>query len=258
MRHLPLAVLVLALMLGILGAVCADPAKEDPKKLLDDAIKGTLGTSGYHFHLVVNNSAMKGEGNLDSTGAYKKPDLIQMTDSKLGDVVLKGKKGAIKQAGKNEWQDPGKALGPMGAMVFQVMPTPNDILGDLRGFAASAKLGTEEGDCKVVEMEGTPDQIREYIKKQLAKLGPMGGMIKPDLFDLKASKLTYKVLIGKEDKRVHKVENNATIPPGKPKEPRSPMPPVSLDANTSVEYTDYEKDLDLKFDDAVKQMLGIK
>ncbi|MBI5366456.1 MAG: hypothetical protein HZA54_05435 [Planctomycetes bacterium] len=263
------AAVAAAMLLGLTaGGIMADPAKADAKvdakKVLEEGIKNAGMAAGYHFTLKVDNKALQGQGSLDASGVFKKPDVVSMKDGKLGDVVMKGKKGLVKRAGEAGWKTPEQALGPMGAMVFQVFPTPNDVLADLRAFASGAEAKGEESaggvDCTLIEMNATPEQIKAYVTKQLGRLGPMGGMVRPDAFDLKAAKLSYKVWVGKEDKRVHKVLNSAQIPPGKQAggNAKNPFGSISLDSETAVEYTDFDKDLDVKFDDEVKQKLGVK
>lgn len=276
MRRLTVGAAILGVCLGLAGAVRGDNAKEDPKKTLDEALKGSLGAAGYHFHLTFNTAVIPQFGSMDGTGACKKPDLLQMTESRLGDVVMRGKKAMVKAADKNEWQEPEKALAPMmgpaapfAGVIFNVLPTPNDVLNDLRGFVASAQAKPDDNvdgvDCKVVELPATPDQTKGYVKNLIGKLGPMGATIglRAEAVDYKTAKLTHTVWIGKEDKKVHKVIQAAELPMSKQggaaaRSPLAALGAASLDTHTEVTYTDYDKDLDLKFDDVVKQKLGIK
>ncbi len=245
---------------GLLAAAVAFAGDDISKMSAKDAMKkgndNMVALPGYHVAIAVEVASLG--GGLKADGIYQKPDVYYLKTDAGFEMYLKGKKSLAKDPANGAWVEP-KDLDPAVAMAVSVAQNINPaallaMMGKSTNpkFRADEKVG--EVDCKVVEVPGSPDDVKKLVEDQL-KENPMTKGISPSQFlDTQKSKATYVAWIGKEDLLVYKLE--ADVHAEMKKNDAFPLP--SMDQKMTCEFTKHGKELDLNAPDDVKKKLGVK
>ncbi|GEM_PF-4690706 len=233
-----------------------DISKMSAKDVMKKATTTMDALPGYHVAMNVEITGVG--GGMKADGIFVKPDTYFLKTDAGFEMYLKGKKALAINPADGKWQEP-KDLDPAVAAAVAVAQNinPASILAMMAKSGASKyredeKLG--EIDCKVVEVPGSPDDVKELLENQLKDIPMLKGANPGQFLDTKKSTSIWIAWIGKEDLLVHKLEGN--VHAEMKKNPNLPIP--SMDQKMTIEFSKHGQELELNAPDEVKQKLGLK
>ena len=246
---------------GLVAAAALAFAADDISKMAakDVMKKGAANMDalpGYHVSMNVEISGVG--GGMKAEGIYVKPDTYFLKTDAGFEMYLKGKKALANNPANGQWQE-AKDLDPAVAAAVAVAQNinPASILAMMSKSGASKfredeKLG--EIDCKVVEVPGSPDDVKKLLEDQLKDIPMLKGANAGQFLDTKKSTSMWIAWIGKEDLLVHKMEGNVHAEMKK----NQALPIPSMDQKMTIEFSKHGQELELNAPDEVKQKLGLK
>lgn len=243
-------------MAAAIAFAADDIGKMSPKDVMKKGAANMDALSGYHLDINVEVSGV-GVG-MKATGVYVKPDTYYFNSEQGFEMYLKGKKAVAKNPANGQWQE-AKDQDPMVAAFLDVAQNvnPASILAMMsRSNAAKFRDDQKVGeiDCKVVEVPGSVDDVKNLLEDQLKNIPMAKGMNVGGAIDTKKSTSIWVVWIGKEDLLVHKLEGavHAEL------KQNIQLPIPSMDQKTTIEFRKHGQDLDLNAPDEVKKKLGLR
>ncbi|MEK7867375.1 MAG: DUF6612 family protein [Planctomycetota bacterium] len=246
---------------GLVAAAALAFAADDISKMAaKDAMKKAATTMealpGYHVTMNVEIAAVA--GGLKAEGIYVKPDTYYLKSDAGFEMYLKGKKAVANNPANGQWQeakDLDPAVGAALAVAQNINPASIIAMMSKSGaskFREDEKLG--EIDCKVVEVPGSPDDVKKLLEDQLKDIPMLKGANPGQFLDTKKSSSTWIAWIGKEDLLIHKLEGN--VHAEMKANPNLPIP--SMDQKMTIEISKHGQELELNAPDEVKKKLGLK
>lgn len=252
---------------AVLGLVLASTALAADKleklaapALVAQAIGNTQKQQGYHTTLAIE--VMQQPVSLDGV---VRGDLLHTTGAV--EAFARGKATLVKKS-DGTWVTPDKAEGREGQMAAAI-EHPNLLLALILKASKSAKFDGESTEeingvaCRKITCSADKEAKKAGVEALIdmrRNAGNLGGMFNASLFDLERTSLTYTIYASTADGLVYQVKSDldAAIDKNKSRAGAAAMMPGGLSLKRTIDFKQYNGELEFEVPPEVKAKLGGK
>lgn len=231
------------------------PAPEILKK-----IKGELDKKkGWHCKELLKFPGTGAKSEMSGEGIVKK-DFVALKGT--NEIYSKGPRTLIKDAAE-KFVEP-KAFSGADAIWPKCYRNPYTLFSnDILRFAVGARWAKSDEmvdgtECKVAETQTDPGTRDDQLKEVMGTIPPpIAGWDPMSINNPRKSTSAYKVWIGKEDLLIRKIEWVLTMVVDQSKAAGYKFPD-KIEATWTIEFSNYDEDLDTEIPKEIQKAFGVK